>query len=187
MSGSSGSPLDWTYEDYARLPDDGNRYEIIDGEILVSPRPSLDHQHIVGNLYLALRPYVEALEIGDVYCEVDLLFPDGQYVSPDLLYLPATRRHGATKRGVEAVPDLVVEVLSPESAATDQVRKRRAYAELGVPEYWVVDPFRRVIWLYDLTRPGGEPERLDDRLVWQPVGDVAPLEISVAEVLRGIA
>ncbi|MGH7483491.1 MAG: Uma2 family endonuclease [Longimicrobiales bacterium] len=186
MSRSTFSPLDWTYEDYARLPDDGNRYEILDGEILVRPRPGPDHQHVIGNLYLRLRPYVEDSDLGTVLCEVDFLFVPGQYVSPDLIYVPTARRHGITRRGVEALPDLVVEVLSPGSASVDQVRKRELYAGAGVPEYWVVDPFRRVVWRYDSARGGAEPERVEARLVWQPQEAGTQLELDVADLFRGI-
>src|SRR5690606_3715088 len=126
------------YADYARLPDDGNRYEVLDGEVLVTPSPR--HQHVLFTLAIALRQYVERHGLGVVLPDVDLLFVTGQFLGPDLLFVPQASRDGTTVRGVEKAPGLVVEVLSPTSSSIDLVKKPRRYGEFGVPEYWVVDP-----------------------------------------------
>ena len=136
----------WTAEDVRALPDDGNRYEVIDGEVLVTPAPTTGHQHILGNLYTRLREYVERHDLGYVFFDVDLLFVSGQFLRPDLLYVPKGGREGLTDRGVEVAPGLVVEVMSPSSRGIDQVKKPERYRDFGVPEYWVVDAEERVIW-----------------------------------------
>src|SRR5262245_41144548 len=80
------------YSDYARFPDDGNRYEVIDGEVLVTPAPSPMHQHVLFTLAMALRQYVERWGLGVVLPDVDLLFVSGQFLRPDLLFVPASSR-----------------------------------------------------------------------------------------------
>src|SRR5687767_570984 len=101
----------WTYSDYASLPDDGQKYEVIDGEVCVTPAPTLTHQEIAGRLYRALINYVEEHQLGRVFYDVDLLFVSGQYLRPDLVYVPAERSQALGDRGVEVTPGLVVEVL----------------------------------------------------------------------------
>jgi Uma2 family endonuclease len=91
----------WTYAEYARLPDDGNRSEVIDGEVLVTPAPGTFHQHVAANLFLEVRGYVERHGLGTVLWDVDLLFVEGQFLRPDFLYVPGSARSGITDRGVE--------------------------------------------------------------------------------------
>ncbi len=105
----------WTYSEYARLPDDGNRYEVLDGEVLETPAPTPHHQKVVARLLVHLLEYVEARGNGWVLQDVDLLFASGHFLRPDLVVVPAHAREGITDRGVELPPALVVEVLSPSS------------------------------------------------------------------------
>src|SRR5262245_62143933 len=102
-----------TYSEYARFPDDGNRYEVIDGEVLVTPAPSPRHQRIAFLLGMKLEAYVAGERLGLILLEIDLLFFTGQFLRPDLLFVPEHARAGLTDRGMELVPGLVVEVLSP--------------------------------------------------------------------------
>ena len=175
---------DWTYADYARLPDDGNKYEVIDGELLVTPAPSPMHQHILFSLGLALRSYAELHRIGGVLPDVDLLFASGQFLRPDLLFVPESSRPGITNRGIEMAPGLVVEILSPTSGSIDRVKKPARYGDFGVPEYWVVDPEERVVWVWRFAMGATEPERVSDRVRWSPAGVSEPLELDVAELFR---
>ena len=174
----------WTYADYARFPDDGDRYEVIDGEVLVTPSPSPMHQHVLGNLYLALRPYVEQSGLGVVIQDVDLLFASGQFLRPDMVFVPDSARHGITNRGVEEAPGLVVEILSPTSSSIDRVKKPRRYGAFGVPEYWVVDPEERVVWVWRFAEGETEPERLEDRLTWHPPDAGDSLDIELEDLFR---
>ena len=180
------------YSDYARFPDDGNRYEVIDGEVLVTPAPSPMHQHVLGTLFMALRQYVERWKLGVVLPDVDLLFVTGQFLRPDLLFVPENARGGITNRGVEEAPGLVVEILSPTSRSIDQVKKPRRYGDFGIPEYWVVDPKERVVWVWRFASEDVGPERVTDRLEWQPVGagpvtsatGAPPLVLDLEELFR---
>ncbi|MDP9358608.1 MAG: Uma2 family endonuclease [Chloroflexota bacterium] len=131
-----------TYDDLCLMPNDGHRYEIIDGELLVSPTPSRNHQKVAARLHLLLGNLVEANGAGEVYfAPVDVRLTPHDVVQPDLLFIRADRLGIYQARGVvEGPPDLVVEILSPANRTVDQVRKAALYARAGVPEYWIVDP-----------------------------------------------
>ena len=174
---------DWTYSDYARLPDDGNRYEVIDGELLVTPSPSPLHQRVSARVVMALDGYVERHGLGVVIPDVDLLFRTGQFLRPDLLVVPEAARDGITNRGIEKAPLLVVEILSPTSGSIDRVKKPARYGEFGIPEYWVLDPEQRCVWVWRFAAGVTEPERIDERLVWHPSGAPEPLELEVGRLL----
>ena len=174
---------DWTYSDYARLPDDGNRYEVIDGELLVTPSPSPLHQRVMFRLAMALDPFVERLGLGLVIPDVDLLFQTGQFLRPDLLVAPRDRDGGITNRGIETAPLLVVEILSPTSGAIDRVKKPARYGDFGIPEYWVLDPEERCAWVWRFAEGSIAPERVSGMLEWRPAGSGEPLQIDLAGVL----
>lgn len=131
-----------TYDDLCQMPDHGHRYEIIDGELLVSSSPARRHQKLAFRLALLLGNLVEANGTGEVYfAPVDLRLTPHEVVQPDLLFIRADRLDIYHARGiVEGPPDLVIEILSPTNRMVDQVRKAALYARSGVPEYWIVDP-----------------------------------------------
>jgi Uma2 family endonuclease len=170
----------WTYDEYARLPDDGNRYEVIDGEVLVTPSPAPTHQHIQLTLAMALRQFVEREQLGFIFPDVDLLFVEGQFLRPDLLFVPAAARDGITSRGIEVAPGLVVEILSPSSGSIDRVKKPRRYRDFGVAEYWVVDHEDHAVLVWRFAQGATEAERITDVLTWRPDGEstdfVLPLD-----------
>src|SRR5213083_1303169 len=129
-----------TYEDYCTLPDDGLRYEIIDGMLFAEPSPRRAHQKAVGNLFTILHAWVRAHDLGEVYvAPFDVLLDPSTTVEPDLVFVVRDRLEIVADRGVEGAPDLLVEVLSPGTARRDRVRKLNAYARLGVRHYWLVD------------------------------------------------
>ena len=145
----------WTYEDYAALPDDGKRYEIHDGELYVMTAPTSDHQIVSVRLLTALDRYVETRSLGLVlHAPLDVILSDTPgdttIVQPDIVYLDRERLPALHRRGVEGPPTLVIEILSPTTAATDRSRKRALYARYGVPNFWLVDPDVRVIEAYVL-------------------------------------
>jgi Uma2 family endonuclease len=139
-----------TYDDFVLFPDDGLRHELIDGEHYVTPSPNVSHQRIVGNLYLALRRYVEEHHTGEVFvATLDVVLSEHDVVEPDLLYVSADRRAGIlTAQHVRGTPDLVIEVGSPGTRKRDETVKRRLYERSGVTEYWVVDPDLEVVRVY---------------------------------------
>ena len=140
---------DWDYSDYARLPDDGNRYEVIDGELLVTPAASPGHQHVSFRLAMELHAYVSRHSLGLMLQDVDLLFQTGQFLRPDILVVPESSRPGITRRGIEMAPSLVVEILSPSTASRDRGVKAKLYARFGVEEYWIVDPDARTLEVFE--------------------------------------
>jgi len=131
----------WTYEDWLRLPDDGFRYEVLNGVLYMTPPPRIRHQSVSHNLELAIGNFVKEHRRGIVLgapCGVRL---SGQPVpvQPDILFVRAERRDIIGEEYVEGAPDLVVEILSPSNWLYDRTEKFRAYQEAGVMEYWIVD------------------------------------------------
>jgi Uma2 family endonuclease len=176
----------WDYSDYARLPDDGNHYEVLDGELLVTPSPSPDHQNIMGRLYMLLVAYVERHELGVVILDVDLLFQTGQFLRPDVLVVPESSRAAITRRGIETAPSLVVEILSPTSSGIDLVKKPARYGDFGIPEYWVLDPEDRSAWIWRFAEGSRVPEQVRGRLEWKAPGAPEPLVIDLDALLQPI-
>lgn len=181
MSLPTGSASQWTYAEYARLPDDGNRYEVIDGEVCVTPAPGIPHQRVAARLFRLLTGYVEAHGIGEMLWDVDVLFVSGQFLRPDMVFVP----NGAelSDRGVESAPELVVEVLSPHSKRIDRLKKPPRYRDFGVPEYWVVDPEHRRIEVHRLAADAA-PEVCAEVVRWQPDPNEPALELRVASVFE---
>ncbi|MEX2281555.1 MAG: Uma2 family endonuclease [Gemmatimonadota bacterium] len=174
----------WTYSEYARFPDDGNRYEVIDGEVLVTPAPSPHHQRILFALGRRLQEYVERNDLGEILLDVDLLFVSGQFVRPDLLFVPKSAKEAVTDRGMERAPGLIVEIQSPTSSSIDRVRKPRRYGDFGVPEYWVVDPTEAALLVWRFAAGEREPNRATDIVHWQPDAGIAPLQIACSDLFR---
>src|ERR1041384_2899629 len=106
----------WTYDEFARLPNDGNRYEVIGGELFVTPAPTPRHQKVLTRLITALDPFAEAHGLGEVFAPIDVLFGEGEYLEPDLVFVSRDRMGIVSDRAAEAAPDLVVEILSPTTA-----------------------------------------------------------------------
>src|SRR3989475_9769591 len=141
-----------TYEDYCALPDDGLRYEIVDGMLFAEPSPRRAHQEAVGNLFAILHGYVRAHDLGKVYvAPFDVILDPRTTVVPDLVFVVRDHLDIVAERGVEAAPDLLVEVLSPGTARRDRVRKLNAYARHGVRHYWLVDPEAKTVEAFELV------------------------------------
>lgn len=181
----------WTYEEYVRLPQPsearGTRFEVIDGELYVTPGPSRRHQRIVVRLTALLHRFVEENLLGEVLVSpFDVLFAEGDYVEPDLLFVRSDRLEILTERGAEGPPDLLVEVISPSTSARDLGLKLDRYRLFGVAEYWVIDPDERAVLVWRRADGASEPLALApaDTLRWQPHAGGPVLEISVAELLR---
>ena len=129
-----------TYEDYAAIPDDGRRHEIIDGEHYVNPAPNMQHQRIVKRLVKALLPFEER-GLGEVFfAPSDVVLSMNDIVQPDVLFIRAERAHIVTIPNVKGAPDLAIEVLSEFNRRQDERVKFQQYERLGVTEYWIVDP-----------------------------------------------
>jgi Uma2 family endonuclease len=157
-----------TYDDYVNFPNDGKRYEIIDGELYVNPSPHMKHQRVLLRLAIALSRFVEKHRLGEVFiAPFDVVFSEIDVMEPDLLFISTARMHVLTQANVKGAPDLVVEVLSDGTRRYDETTKRRRYEHFEVQEYWIVDPiddsvrilrlegkqYERIIVGGDLTSP----------------------------------
>lgn len=179
----------WTADMVRALPDDRNRYEVIDGELFVTPAPSRTHQRAVGALFLCLSNYLQGQNWGEVlFAPADISFHQDMLVQPDLFVVPTgpDRRHGRNWTDIHALL-LAVEVLSPSTARADRQVKRRLYQKEHVGEYWIVDVDARVIECWRATDE--RPEVLSTALRWHPEQPAAaPFELDLAaffdDVLR---
>jgi len=130
----------WTYEDYFAL-DDGNRYEVFEGELIMTPAPRTFHQRLSHRLDNLLSTFVQNNKLGVVfYSPTDVVFGEDIVLQPDLLFILKERLDIIGEKAILEAPDLVIEILSESTAQIDTVRKKRIYAEYGVREYWIVDP-----------------------------------------------
>lgn len=181
-----GTRKRWTYAEFARLPESGStRYEVIDDELVVTPGPSRRHQTIVGELFYRLMGFVKAHALGELFTgPFDILFAEGDYFEPDVLFVRSDHAGLVSDRGVEGPPDLVVEVVSPSTAQRDRGIKLDRYRLYGVPEYWVVDPDERTVEVWRRGRAPSDPLVFgpEDTLRWEPLPGGPSLEIPLAEL-----
>jgi Uma2 family endonuclease len=141
-----------TYPELRLMPDDGKRYELIDGEVFVNPSPSEKHQRVLAKLFVSIYVHVEARNLGRVYiAPFDVVFGEKTALQPDLLFVSAGRLGIIGPEYVLGAPDLVVEILSPYRQSYDRVTKLEQYALYGVTEYWVVDPIAETVEIYVLV------------------------------------
>jgi len=169
----------WTAAMARALPDDRKRYEVIDGELLVTPAPSLPHQRAVGGLLVRLSAYLRSQPWAVVLMSpADISFHEDMLVQPDLFVVPIgpdrrLPRHWSDVRALL----LAIEVLSPSTARADRQAKRRLYQREGVGEYWVVDPDALVV---ERWRPEDDrPEIVIGTLTWHPEPSTAPFELDL--------
>jgi Uma2 family endonuclease len=135
-----------TYDDLCKAREDGNRYELIEGELVLVAAPPLWHQWLSGQLFGTFRDAVTLTGAGFVFtAPLDVRLPNGSVVQPDLVVVLNDRAQILTEPLIDGAPSLLVEISSRSSRATDRKRKRNLYARLGVAEYWWVDPPRRTI------------------------------------------
>jgi Uma2 family endonuclease len=146
------------------MPDDGQRYEVIGGELIVNPAPTSNHQRAVGAIYRLLYDHARDHAAGEAFlAPFDVLLGHFDAVQPDIVFVAAARPRVAGERNfIEGAPDLVVEVISPTSRTNDRVRKMALYARSGVPEYWIADPARRSFEVQSLDGEEYRPVEPDD-------------------------
>jgi Uma2 family endonuclease len=136
----------WTYQDYAAIPEDGHRYEVIKGVLYMSPAPTLKHQKIIVKLVSYLEDFVETSGRGEVYVSpVDVELSYRTVVQPDVIVILNKHLDRLTEKRILGAPDLAIEVASPSTASHDRHKKQAAYARAGVPEYWIVNPKHQTI------------------------------------------
>ena len=139
-----------TYDEYCLLPDDRNRYEVIEGELTMSPSPNFRHQDTVWNLGQILRVFAKEHGLGvDSGAPMDVILEPNTIVQPDLLFIRSDNI-GIIGDVIEGAPDLCVEVLSPSTSLHDRHTKKAVYARCGVPEYWIIDPARGIVSVFEI-------------------------------------
>lgn len=143
----------WTYEAYAALPEDGLRYEIMEGVLSMTPAPEPEHQRINKKIAFCLYGQIDAKGLGEIfYAPIDVTLSDNNVFQPDVLVILREHLDRVQEKRIVGAPDLVVEILSPSSLVTDRVIKRRAYEAAGVTEYWLVDPKQQAIEVFVLEQ-----------------------------------
>ena len=178
------APTYWTAEMVRNLPEDGKRYEVVHGELLVTPAPRAWHQEVAGRLYLALRAYLERERVGHAIASpADISFAPDVLVQPDVFVVSLEQARRLEWHAIDHLL-LAVEVLSPSSARADRFTKRRWYQEAGVPWYWIVDgdAHQVEVWTPEARVPAIERERL----TWLAAGAVTPFTLELAELFRPI-
>jgi Uma2 family endonuclease len=144
-----------TYDDLCLLPNDGKRYEIIEGELFVTPSPRTLHQKIVTELAACLVAVVKRKGLGQVFvAPLDVVFSQFDVVEPDIVYISKARASVLTEKNVQGAPDLAVEVLSETTEKIDRTTKLKLYGRFGVQEYWIIDPLGPSAEIYR-RGPGG--------------------------------
>lgn len=177
----------WTYEDYRQLPEDGNRYEIIDERLYVNPAPLTPHQKVLSRLIVLLSPLEVEGRISFYPAPTDLFLPGATPVQPDVIVLTPEQFSFVHQNGIHGVPTLVIEVLSRRTAAYDRTVKLHKYASSGIRHYWLVDWLDRTIealslrpsGLYELTASVGPGEHFVPH-------EFTDLEIDVDALFAGL-
>ena len=180
---------DWTVEELERLIDAREgvtpRYELVQGELLVTPAPTPRHQRMVFQLALLLQRYLTRHGIGEVMlgpCELKLA--TGERYEPDLFVLPTEHGRRPVLGDATVKPTLICETLSPGSSRHDRIAKRRAFQRSGVPTYWIIDGDAEA---FEAWRPDDErPALIDDTLMWQPTGGAEAFRLDVREFFASV-
>jgi Uma2 family endonuclease len=177
-------PVYHTADMVRAMPDDGNRYEVVYGELLVTPAPRPWHQVVVQRLAVALANYLEREPAGLVLSSpADISWGEDVLVQPDVFVAPREEVRTLTWSGIRTLL-LVAEVLSPSSVKGDRFLKRLRYREAGVPLYWVVDADERVV---EVWTPKDEfPTFERERLVWRPAGAREPFGLELEQLFRAL-
>jgi Uma2 family endonuclease len=172
----------WTADDLDLLPDDGNRYEVVEGELFVTPAPARAHQAVADAFHSRLRAYVMAQHIGRAFfAPGDVHFDANTRVQPDLFVEPRSATGRPRSWRDAPWPALVVEILSDSTARRDLGAKRELYERAGIPEYWIVDPEDRTVRVIR----AGEPEAVEHaRIEWRPTGASDALVIDLSALFR---
>ena len=170
----------WTLEELHRLPDDGNKYELVRGELFVTPAPGVGHESLILRLRRIIEPYVVTHGLGSVFGPRAVIRMHGSEVEPDLMVRPFGLPLPARWEDVP-LPFLVVETLSNTTRRRDLGQKRDFYLDIGIAEYWIIDGEARAV---RVVRADGEDVLVDRELTWHPERAPEPLIIDVGAYFR---
>jgi Uma2 family endonuclease len=167
----------WTADNLDQLPNDGNRYEVVEGALFVTPAPSFAHQFVAGAIYRRLYRFVDEQHLGwAMFAPGDVHINIENQVQPDIFVVPRTAAGKPASWRDAPTPILVVEVLSDSTARRDLGPKRELYLRAGVAEYWIVDHESRAV---RIVRRGEADVEAKDRIEWRPAGASEPLIIDL--------
>jgi len=178
------APLYYSAEMVRKLPDDGNRYETVHGELLVTPAPRAWHQEVAARIFVELRPYVGKYGCGHaLQSPADISWAPDVLVQPDLFVVDLDQARSLDWSQMKDLL-LTVEVLSPTTARYDRYTKRRLYQEVGIPCYWIVDPDQKLVevWTPESLFPTVEREHV----TWQPEGVEERFVVDLEELFKPI-
>ena len=162
----------YTYDDYLKTPDD-KRYELIEGELYMTPSPITNHQRISRKIEFLLEKFVTENDLGEIFdAPYDVYFDDENVVQPDILFISKDRLNIIGDKNLQGAPDLVIEILSESNAYRDLIQKKKLYARFGVKEYWIVVPGEKTIDIhilkdktYQLDKTFGEYDTLESQIL----------------------
>ncbi len=141
-----------TYIELRLMPDDGKRYELVDGEVFVTPSPNEKHQRVSANLFVSMETYARRKKLGRAYfAPFDVVFGEKTALQPDIIFVSSSRLGIIGPEYIVGAPDLVAEILSPQRAAYDRATKFEQYAKYGVGECWIIDPVAETVEVYRLA------------------------------------
>ena len=147
--------LQFTYADYKDFPEDGKRYEILEGRLLMIPSPFTPHQRVSGNLYVCLSNHVKSKNLGVVFHPpYDVVLSEINVVQPDIIYVSKENSRIITEANIKGTPDLLIEIVSKTSKKNDEITKKMIYAQSSVKEYWIVYPESKEIKVYVESEKG---------------------------------
>ncbi len=139
----------YTYEDYEKLPE-GSPFQLIDGELVMTPAPIPYHQQLCKKIFLELSNYIENKKSGEIlFSPIDVYLSESETYQPDMIFISNERINIIGEKKIEGAPDLVIEILSETTAYYDLKHKKRIYESCGVKEYWIVDPIEKSVEVYE--------------------------------------
>ena len=141
----------WTVEEYLQLEENPN-LQLINGNLIMSPSPSLFHQQILKNLFKVIDSLSKKLGDRTYFAPLDVFLDDNNVPQPDLVYVKQENKYKLSKRGVEGAPDLVVEIISPSSSYIDRYDKKALYQKHQVKEFWIIDPGNLTLEIFQLVK-----------------------------------
>lgn len=184
MGMAPAAPTYWTADMVRNLPDDGNRYEVVYGELLATPAPRPWHEILFGRLIVALSAYLRREPVGIVLgSRADISWSPDVLVQPDVFVVPLAQARTLDWTQYRDLL-LVAEVLSPSSARSDRFLKRRLYQEARIPVYWLVDGDQHQVEVW--TPEARFPQVERERLVWHPAGAAAPCTLELSELFQAL-
>ena len=174
---------EWTIEEMERLPDDGNKYEVVHGELFVTPAPTPVHEIVAARLSNVLTPYVARHGLGLVFHPRAVVRFQGSEVEPDLMVRQLPDSPDASWQNAPT-PSLVVEIVSATTRRRDHVHKRELYAEVGIPEYWIADASERTV---RVVRAGRDDLVATELIEWAPGPGIEPLVVRLGDIFGGLS